>query len=529
MAFLRRAAAPPSDRPPGSTAPRESLFDPALLGEYAKLGESRFALSDPIGSGPNFLYDLLSPAWAEQNQFIAVDFDLISSFASKLRESLQRPGTIAEYDALVVRNSTEPRRKMRIRKMIIDAINGMPEAAGSLEPSLFNAEAARRAGHTVLLRPTEELIERIYANAFGWGPLERFINDRSITDLMVNAWDEIFIERLFRSQDSRILPAGVTFESPKVFEDWLSRLTGDMGEPVTRANPMIDFILSDGSRGNATMFVSRSPSLTIRRAQKQEVFTLERLVELGSITEAMAAWLRTVNLAGANLITYGETGSGKTTLLGALIDEKPEDKRLVIIEDTFEIFVDKVRHPNVVRMVVSEEATMRDLVKNALRQRPDHLIVGETRDRTAYDLLQALSVGTQGSMSTVHANGPRNALDRLSALILEAGVGITEHSVRQMVVEAVHVLVYAARLPDGRRCISAIDEVIGFEPNGSFLTEPVFSTSIERDADGHYFPIYAANPDFHMGENLAHLLRERGIDPDLWSGAAMAARMEAIE
>jgi Flp pilus assembly CpaF family ATPase len=491
----------------------------------AEAGDGRFSAQAKLGLNPDFLYDLLAPAWAENNQFIQVDFELISRFAAKLRDANITPDSMAEFDTLVARNSVEERRKGRLIKMIIDSVNGAPE---SNAPSLMNQVASKYLIRQVELRPTTELVEKVYAMAFGWGPLERFMGDRAVTEIMVNAWDRVFIERTYRAMNTGTIPGGVTFESPRVFESWLVRLTTEMGRAIGVENPTVDFVLADGSRGNATMYVSREPSLTIRRAQKQEVYTLEWMVEHGSMSLPMAAYLRTANAVGVNLITYGEVASGKTTLLGALIDEKPPEKRLIIVEDTLEIFVDDDKHPDVIRMVtMSPIREMRDLVRNALRQKPDHLIIGETRDATAYDLLQALSVGTQGSMSTLHASNPRNALDRLSALILQAQIGLGEHSVRQMVSEAIHILVHADRLPDGRRVIGSIDEVVGFEPDGSFLTRNVFHASVERDAEGHYTPTFNLNLDYQPGPHLETLMKERGIDRNDWTGAAMAARAPA--
>lgn len=523
MVFHRSSTPPPSA---SDLNPRErharTGFEPSALAEMAAGGEGRFSLQSRLNSSPNFLYDLLAPAWAENNQFIQVDFELISRFAAKLRDVNITADAMAEFDTLAARNSTEERRKNRLIKLIIDAINGAPESSS---PSLMNQVASKLLNRPVELRPTEELVEKIYAMAFGWGPLERFMSDRAVTEIMVNAWDRIFIERTYRAMNTGTIPGGVAFESPRVFIDWLTRLTTEMGRAIGVENPTVDFVLADGSRGNATMYVSREPSLTIRRAQKLEVYTLDWMVEHGSMTPPMAAFLRTANAIGVNLITYGEVASGKTTLLGALIDEKPSEKRLVIVEDTLEIFVDDAKHPDVIRMVTMEPIrVMRDLVRNALRQKPDHLIIGETRDATAYDLLQALSVGTQGSMSTLHASSPRNALDRLAALILQAQVGISEHSVRQMVSEAIHILIHADRLPDGRRVIGSIDEVVGFNEEGSFETRNVFHTSVERDAEGHYYPTFHTNSDYEPGPRIEILLRERGVDRADWTGAAMIAR-----
>jgi Flp pilus assembly CpaF family ATPase len=297
-----------------------------------------------------------------------------------------------------------------------------------------------------------------------------------------------------------------------------------MGSPIGLENPLVDFTLADGARGNATMWPSSmDPSISIRRPQQQRIWTLDYYVEIGSMSQDMADFLRDAALSGANLIAYGEVGSGKTTLLSALIDAKPRTKRIVTAEDTYEILIDPDRHPNRVRLVVAnskdESVNMRALVRNALRMQPDVLVVGETRDATAYDLLQALSVGSQGSMSTIHANGPRSALDRLSSLVLQSGLGLSELSVRQMVVNAINILVYTRPLPNGVRVIWRIDEVVGFDSEKRFDYRCVFRTTLKTKTSipGDYDADFQKNPNYRMGNDLRVLFANTGLDPARWS------------
>jgi Flp pilus assembly CpaF family ATPase len=350
--------------------------------------------------------------------------------------------------------------------------------------------------------------------------------DKNVTDILVNSYDKVFIKRLSAARTTGLIEVGQCFESPEIFSDFVRRLTTDMGSPIGLENPLVDFVLADGARGNATMWPSSmDPSISIRRPQQQVVWTLEHYVEIDSMSQEMADFLRDCTLAGANLIAYGEVGSGKTTLLSALIDAKPRSKRIVTAEDTYEILIDPDRHPNRVRLVVAnpkdERVNMRALVRNALRMQPDVLVVGETRDATAYDLLQALSVGSQGSMSTIHANGPRSALDRLSSLVLQSNLGLSEISVRQMVVNAINILVYTRPLPNGRRVIWRIDEVVGFDEENRFDYRCVFRTTLRSKANtpGDYDAGFIKNPSYRMGHDLRVLFDNTGLESTRWSPA----------
>jgi len=468
-------------------------------------------------TAPNFIYRSLSPSWAAANQGIQITTVLISEFAEKLRDRQSNSKNRDEFNRLANRRSKAPRRRQRLSRIIIDAINGDP--IGN-DPPLLDALATRRYNRPCKIYPTNELIERIYSTAFGWNVLEKFMDEKQITEIMVNDYDRIFIERsiLGIGGTSGLLDSGVSFESPEVYNDFLIRLTTDMGSPISTDEPLVDFTLSDGSRGNATMYASTKPSITIRRPQKFEKWDLPKYVQLGSMSQEMADFLRDAILSGANFLTYGPTGSGKTTLLGALLDVKPASHRIVTAEDVQEIFIDEDRHPDNVRLHVEPKVNMQRLVKNALRMRPDVLIVGETRDGTAYDLLQALAVGAQGSMSTMHANSPKTALSRLTALVMQAGQEIPYQSVRQMVADAINILAYSRKLPDGRRIIGRVDEVVGLDEDGSsFITQEIFSVRITRSKKGNYLSEFIKNPNYLMGTNLRTLFADEGIDAACWS------------
>ena len=515
------------------SAPRRGAPDAQTVKDLAEMcalsntlgGETRYIDLKLPAIAPNFLYRSLLPAWTEANQSVPISNKIIVEFAANLLDQGDQSAR-ASFSELASRKSRlAPKiRRARLIKTVIDSINGVPTDPDA--PSILNALLTRRlgGGKTIRLYPTMEIVERLYANSFGWDILEPFMADKSVTDILVNSFDKVFIKRLSASRTTGLIEVGQGFESPEIFSDFVRRLTTDMGSPIGLENPLVDFVLADGARGNATIWPSSmDPSISIRRPQQQVIWTLEHYVEIDSMNADMADFLRDCTLAGANLIAYGEVGSGKTTLLSALIDAKPRSKRIVTAEDTYEILIDPDRHPNRVRLVVAnakdERVNMRALVRNALRMQPDVLVVGETRDATAYDLLQALSVGSQGSMSTIHANGPRSALDRLSSLVLQSSLGLSEASVRQMVVNAINILVYTRPLPNGRRVIWRIDEVVGFDAENRFDHRCVFRTTLKSRAGGagDYDASFIKNPNYRMGRDLRVLFANTGLDTDRWS------------
>lgn len=524
MAFLRRSIGTSEQ---AIHAPRSSVESEVISvwAESAAAGDGMYEPARLPELTPNFLYDLLAPAWAEQNQLIKIDYQLAARVASSLRDDPNYNDDPATYDILVDRTIDSPARKPRLRKMLIDAINGLPD--GNEANSLVNNLVSSEVGHPVELRPTTELINDLYRYAYGWGPLEELMADQTITEIMVNRHDGIFIERTTES-GSRLFQVSQSFESPIALRRFLERMVEQTRDKkINFEHPTVDLSLPDGSRVNATIPpVSRSPSITIRR-KRERFYSLDELQEKGSFDPTMREFIRESNLSGANIIVYGSVGSGKTTLLTAIIDEKPPDRRLIIIEDTPEINIEIERHPNTVWMLTNEHRSMRDLVRNALRMRPDHLILGETRDATAYDLIQAFNTGQTGSMSTLHARDPLSCLARLTNLVRQAEAAPTEEPARRMVADAVHLLIFAARLSDGSRRIIRIDEVLDLGDDFQFRTQNIFRFVIEgRDEHGSVVGHFEHHPDYVMGPSLAKLFADNGMNPHRWTGeAARAAGM----
>jgi Flp pilus assembly CpaF family ATPase len=466
---------------------------------------------------PDFLYGLLASAWAESNQLVHIDHAIAAQLSSKMRDDKRYIDDQETFDQLIDRTYDSPNRGRRLRKMVVDAVNGLPD---STELSLLDEIVKLRIGHEVRLRPTAELIEQIYRLSFGWGPLEPYMEGDTITEIMVDRFDSIFVERTIPGSGSRLVHETAAFESAGHLERFIHVINQQSpAVAINFQNPTIDMSLPDGSRVNMTIPpITRSPTITIRR-KRERFYDLDELQSFGSFSPEMREFLHQANLAGANLMTYGPTGSGKTTLLTALLDDKPTEKRLVIIEDTPEINLSLERHPNIVWLLTNAQRSTRDLVRNALRMRPDHLIVGETRDATAYDLIQAFNTGQAGSASTLHARDARSALTRLTNLVRQAESAPGEEPARRMVADAVHLLVNAARLGDGNRRVMSIEEVRELDAGFNFQFSTVFEAILEgRNPQGHLAVRFRLNPNYVMGPEMSRLFLEQDLDPDRWTG-----------
>jgi len=304
------------------------------------------------------------------------------------------------------------------------------------------------------------LRERVLLAATGLGPLEPLLADPAVDEVMINGPGEIYVER-----HGKIRPTGVQFDSEAELTHAIERILAPLGRRVDEASPLCDARLADGSRVNVVIppLSLSGPCLTIRRFRR-EGFSLDDLVRLGTMSCDEAALLARCVAARASILVSGGTGSGKTTTLNALSGAIPGDERIVTIEDAAEL---RLRQDHVVRLESRPpslegrgEVTIRALVRNALRMRPDRIVVGEVRGGEALDLLQALNTGHEGSLSTVHANSPRDALARLETLALMAEVGLPHAVVADQVARAIELVVHQARRPDGSRVVEAIAEVV---------------------------------------------------------------------
>jgi pilus assembly protein CpaF len=304
------------------------------------------------------------------------------------------------------------------------------------------------------------LCERVVLLATGLGPLEPLLSDPAVDEVMVNGPGEVYVER-----QGRLARAAVEFSSESELIHAIERILAPLGRRVDEASPLCDARLADGSRVNVVVppLSLSGPCLTIRRFRR-EGFSLHELVTHHTLPRALAEFLAACVAARASVLVSGGTGSGKTTTLGALSGAIPSHERIVTIEDAAEL---RLRQRHVVRLEARPpnlegrgEVTIRQLVRNALRMRPDRIVVGEVRGPEALDMLQALNTGHDGSLTTVHANSPADALRRVETLALMAGIGLPHAAVRQQVASALDLVVQQSRLVDGSRVVDSVTEVV---------------------------------------------------------------------
>jgi len=319
-------------------------------------------------------------------------------------------------------------------------------------------------------RVRKELADEV----LGLGPLEDLLSDTTVSEIMVVDRATIYVER-----KGRLELTGARFSSEDALRSAIERIVTPLGRRIDESTPMVDARLKDGSRVNAIIppLALRGPCLTIRKFSTKKL-GLEDLIGFGSIDERMARFLTRSVIARRNILVSGGTGSGKTTLLNVLSSAIPDDERIVTIEDAAEL---RLHQPHVVsletrppNMEGKGEYSIRDLVKNALRMRPDRIVVGECRGGEALDMLQAMNTGHDGSLTTTHANSPAEAIARLETLVLMGGLELPARAIREQIASSIHLVVQQARFVDGSRKVTNIAEVVGIEDDGTVQLENIF-------------------------------------------------------
>lgn len=358
--------------------------------------------------------------------------------------------------------------KSRIHSKLLDALtpddlkslskSGMREQIGGVVERLIVEDQI-----PITVAERERLIEEVLDEVFGLGPLEPLFKDPTISDILVNAFDNVYVER-----GGRLVETNVRFKDQAHVRMILDRIVSNVGRRIDDSSPIVDARLGDGSRVCAVIppLSLLGPVLSIRRFGKR-LLSATDLLKNETLTAGMLDFLSACIEARLSVVIAGGSGAGKTTVLNTLSRYIPEDERIVTIEDAAEL---QLQQPHVVRLETrpmniegAGAITQRDLVINALRMRPDRIIVGECRGPEAFDMMQAMNTGHDGSMTTTHASSPRDAFSRLETMVLMASQNIPDHVIRQMLASAIQIVIHCVRLNDGTRKISAISEVIGVE------------------------------------------------------------------
>jgi pilus assembly protein CpaF len=379
--------------------------------------------------------------------------------------------------------------RVRIHQRLLDMLNlsALERASReSLRIEIRSSVAQLLAEEKRLLTPaqTDQLLEDVLDELLGLGPLEPLLKDDSVNDILINTHTTVYVERR-----GRLELTDVTFHDTRHLVRIINKIVSAVGRRVDESAPMVDARLPDGSRVNAIIppLAVDGPLVSIRKFAAVPIH-MARLIELGSVHPDMAQVLQAIVKARRNVLISGGTGSGKTTLLNALSAYIDGAERIVTIEDSAEL---QLQQPHVGRLETRPanledrgEVTQRDLVRNALRMRPDRIIVGEVRAGEAFDMLQAMNTGHDGSMTTVHANTPRDAISRIEQMIGMTGLELSPRSIRQQIASAINVIVQAERMEDGRRRIVSISEIVGMEEEVISMQEIYRFKRMGIDKDG---------------------------------------------
>ncbi len=361
--------------------------------------------------------------------------------------------------------------------------------------------------------PTRQrIIQEIENEILGLGPLERLLNDPSISDILVNGPSQIYIER-----HGRLELSSVHFDNELHLMTIIDRIVSRIGRRIDESSPMVDARLQDGSRVNAIIppLAIDGPQVSIRRFSV-ECLTVEHLIELHELNATIAQVLKAIVGGRLNVLISGGTGSGKTTLLNVLSGFIPEQERIITIEDSAEL---QLQQPHKVRLETRPpniegkgEVTQRDLVRNSLRMRPDRIIIGEVRGAEALDMLQAMNTGHDGSLTTIHANSPRDALTRVESMVAMSGVELPTRQVRGQIASALNVIIQLERQEDGVRRLTSIQEVQGLEGETITLSEIFRFERKGMDRDGGVLGAFMATG---IVPKFQERLRQRGLDTGL--------------
>ena len=362
----------------------------------------------------------------------------------------------------------------KIRKKILEATNFAVMSETDLEDAILQMLDEMFQDVYIPIEEKADITDQVYSAIRGLGILDSIIHDDTITEVMINGPDHVFIE-----QNGRVRRISDTFENEQKLEDIIQRVVGMAGREVNQANPIVDTRLPDGSRVNVVLPpISLNGAIVTIRKFSKEPMTIAKLIEYGSITQEIADVLEILVKAKYNIFICGGTGSGKTTFLNAVSHFIPKDERIITIEDSAELQIEgldnlvslETRNANTAGVGA---VTIRDLIRSSLRMRPERIIVGEVRGAEALDMLQALNTGHDGSLSTGHANSTKDMLSRLETMVLTGAEGLPLDAVRQQIASAIDIIIHLSRLRDRSRKTMEITEVTGYE-NGQIQMNPLY-------------------------------------------------------
>ena len=362
----------------------------------------------------------------------------------------------------------------KIRKKILEATNFAVMSETDLEDAILQMLDEMFQDVYIPIEEKADITDQVYSAIRGLGILDSIIHDDTITEVMINGPDHVFIE-----QNGRVRRISDTFENEQKLEDIIQRVVGMAGREVNQANPIVDTRLPDGSRVNVVLPpISLNGAIVTIRKFSKEPMTIAKLIEYGSITQEIADVLEILVKAKYNIFICGGTGSGKTTFLNAVSHFIPKDERIITIEDSAELQIEGL--DNLVSLETRPAntagvgaVTIRDLIRSSLRMRPERIIVGEVRGAEALDMLQAMNTGHDGSLSTGHANSTKDMLSRLETMVLTGAEGLPLDAVRQQIASAIDIIIHLSRLRDRSRKTMEITEVTGYE-NGQIQLNPLY-------------------------------------------------------
>ena len=408
------------------------------------------------------------------------------------------------YGDLMARRPRLLDEKLKLHGLIIDEFN--LNLLEKLSPEELHRQVKAYVANYIRVerialnqKELDTFTDEVIAEMTGFGPIEPLLKDPTISDILINTHTLCFVERF-----GKLERTSVRFKDEAHLLRIINKIVSGIGRRVDEASPMVDARLPDGSRVNVAIrpIAVDGPMVSIRKFSERP-FNLDRLIDIDALRPAMADLLRAAVRGRVSLVISGGTGTGKTTLLNALSDCIPDDERLITIEDAAELQLQQLhvgrmetRPPNAEG---KGEVRQRDLVRNALRMRPDRIIIGECRGDEAFDMLQAMNTGHEGSMTTVHANSPRDALKRLEQMVAMTGMGLPVPSIRAQIASAITLVMHLQRLPDGRRRLTSIDEIRGMESDVIQMHEIFKFVKEQTDAKGNlidHFEATGIRPQF---------------------------------